>query len=479
MRTKRFFACLTMAAMLVSFASCGDDDKKTDNPTPPDPKPTLSDKALITAFSAKSGDIVITGNIFDKNDLIELPCTPNQLETVMKNATATVTISEKAKISPDPAQARDYTTAEGVKYTVTAENGTTTKTYTVKAIEGETVLSTSKVWQKAFGELGIGNSNFMGHCGIAFSGLNIVTSDGSVLDLDGKKVGTLNTTGMPNGKLVSMSNDDNGVLVATIGLTADGGTPAGADDIATSSVWAWKEGWDKAPTTLYTSDANAARYMSVAGDVNTDAIMTIITAGRGNPTVHHCFVVTGGEWPGQWNPLNVALASNDGCWGQLVSPCSGNPNGHFVIWDSTQPNNGAGIYSRMGIAGEDLTLYGTLKDDGTVEDPADKPLDHTGQTQYGNYSYGHVRGFRLNDRDYVIASTSGWDAAYITIQAADPREVANDPTGGYLLRSQRYPNSAPGVCSAYVYNKTEGCGEVVFMSQDFEIIRFKITQSLL
>lgn len=465
-----------MAAMLLSFGACSEDKTDPDGPGPgpgPDPEPELSNKALITAFTAKAGDLTINGKIYDMEKKVELVCIPDQLEA-LKSATAEVTISDKATIAPDPATARDYTA--GVEFTVTAEDGKTTKTYTVTAVEGIVELKAEKIWQKTFGEMNIG-IHTVNDSGIAFSGDKFVAFDCTVHDMDGNKVGKLNTTGLPNEILVSMTNDENGILVASVANYNGNGTTT--DDIVSGAIWAWKNGWDQAPEKLYENkEGNVTRFISIGGDITGDAILTVITPGRGPTAMHHCFVVKNGVWPiagegiwnvdgAGWNAFNTNYVSNDGNWSQQVSACSGDPVGTFIIFDSRSENKGAAIFARTGIAGTDTALNGTLWDDGIVAE-----ADHVGTNQYGNYSNGHVRGFRINNTDYAIVSSTGWGAAYFTIQPADPSK-------DYLLRSQMFGNSTPYVSSAYRFNAAESCGEILCMSASFEIIRYKIVQELL
>ena len=74
----------------------------------------------ITSWKFQSNIAAINGT----NISITLP-----FGTDATNLEATVKISAKASINPDPSTARDYTNP--VKFTVTAEDGKTIKTYTV------------------------------------------------------------------------------------------------------------------------------------------------------------------------------------------------------------------------------------------------------------------------------------------------------------------------------------------------------------
>lgn len=330
MKAKHFLMTLAAAAMVIGLGACSKDDTNNDKPKP-EPEPEKSSEAKILTFKATAGDITIEGKILgENNDQIQLVGLYDDIQA-MKAATAVVTISDKATISPDPAQEQDYTKAEGVQYTVTAEDGTTTKTYTVKAVEAQVNLKVEKVWEKTPNDLGLPESK-INDCGVAFSGKNIVTYDCSVYDLDGNKVGTLNTTGLANTKLISMTNDDNGVLIASVADYQAGAELGDTDRIQKGYVWVWKNGWDQAPELLLQNDGDFTRFISITGDVNGDALFTLITGGRTAtpPQMHHCYEVKGGNWAGaQWHAFSVNLPTTDGSWSQMISPCSTDINGYF------------------------------------------------------------------------------------------------------------------------------------------------------
>lgn len=63
---------------------------------------------------------------------VDLSYTTAEFE-MMKSATATLTLSEGATVSPDPSQTADYT--QPLSFTVTAKDGKTARTYTTKPVE--------------------------------------------------------------------------------------------------------------------------------------------------------------------------------------------------------------------------------------------------------------------------------------------------------------------------------------------------------
>lgn len=479
MKAKHFLMTLAAAAMVIGLGACSKDDTNNDKPKP-EPEPEKSSEAKILTFKATAGDITIEGKILgENNDQIQLVGLYDDIQA-MKAATAVVTISDKATISPDPAQEQDYTKAEGVQYTVTAEDGTTTKTYTVKAVEAQVNLKVEKVWEKTPNDLGLPESK-INDCGVAFSGKNIVTYDCSVYDLDGNKVGTLNTTGLANTKLISMTNDDNGVLIASVADYQAGAEIGDTDRIQKGYIWVWKNGWDQAPELLLQNDGDFTRFISITGDVNGDALFTLITGGRTAtpPQMHHCYEVKGGNWAGaQWHAFSVNLPTTDGSWSQMISPCSTDINGYFLIFDSQNTASseekesgiykGEQVFARHGINGSDVNLKGTLWDDGNVA-----KQQHGGDYQYGNHTLGHVRGFRINGQDYGIVSTSGFTASFFTVQPVDPSK-------DYLLRTLPINETVEAmVCSAYLFDKENNCAEMIFMSTNFKVLRYRIVVELI
>ena len=107
-----FFKVYKLFFVFLCFAlfSCSKDE----------PEEKKSDKAEITSWQFSKKEASISG----KDISITLP-----YQTDVKKLTAEVEISEKAKISPDPSKARDYTNP--INFTVTAEDGKTKNTYMV------------------------------------------------------------------------------------------------------------------------------------------------------------------------------------------------------------------------------------------------------------------------------------------------------------------------------------------------------------
>ena len=512
-----FLAC---AAAIAACAACsktpqeqsGDNSKdpSKDDPSgevvnPSDePEVPKSNQCKLTSFVVTAGEFEIDGFVDPTDNTIEISFMPNEYE-FLKAATAVVEISDKATITPDPAQPIDYTAVGGVKFTVTAEDGKTSSEYLVYLAGAEFSESVSRVWIKTFGEMKLAaKPNF--DCGLAFVDReHFAYCDLNVFDLSGNSVGKLNVEGVTglqvfsdsevkaNGQLAAMTNDENGVLVAIAchtGEYAEGGTGCRTE------VYAWVNGWDKAPIKIYGPVDYQCMYMSVAGDVKGDFILNFRT-GANSPQMHHVLVYKGGKYFNEdgspactWYGPMIQHPGNDGCWGQMLSFFSGNPEDGFVCWDSV----GAAEMGDTGNASAAYYVYGGLTDflDGYDDETALRGnvnwtnWDADGRWYgYGNYSIGHVRAFMYNGSKYVVASSSSWPCTWITIQKADPEEIVLDDEetedideslANYLLTTDIIEGAAAcAPCSAFVYDPSTGTGHVVYAAQSNSVVAYDIT----
>lgn len=456
MKFNRFFAFLAAASMIALAASCN----KEPQPEPePEPEPVVkSDACKLTALSLEAAGQSIEGFVYEEDKVVEVAYMPDQYAG-LANATAKLTVSDKATVSPDPTVAADYTVEGGVKFTVTAEDGEHKAVYTVVLKEAEFNVKCQLVWQKTYGDLGVGTASFS-QSNVGFSGTNFVTRNLEVLDLTGAKVGTLNVEGVAAAGeegfgLACVTNDHAGHLVASVAVTADDKPAPNSDSVVKSYIYVWKNGWDKAPEQFYyTDEGNVTLYMSAGGDLTADGIINVISPGRGATTMFHTFYTTAGAEGYQWAAFNTQYVSNDGNWGQMVSPATGKISGDFVVCDSQGNNNGMMYYVRHGYEdlGADVALNGTVLDDALAEGG--------GSNQYGNYSIGHARAFTLNGTAYVVACSSGWPCTYVTIQTLNPEDENH-----YLLRTQVLATPAPVPCSAYCFDESTGKAYVLVSAQ--------------
>lgn len=485
------FAGLALTALL---AACN----KEETPTTPQEEPK-STECKLTSFTVTSGIVSIDGFIDPTAKTVEISYMPNEFEA-LKSATAEVKISDKATISPDPTVATDYTVEGGVQYTVTAEDGVTTSVYTVSVAAAEFKESANKIWSKTYGDLGLAATN-TNQCGVAFCDLeHFATSDFGVYDLDGNRVGELNVTGIglkENQQFRGMTNDDNGVLVA---LSIHDETEGEATVVRTR-FWAWLDGYSAAPTLIYgpTDGGNEPGYMSVSGDVKGDFVLSFRT-NAGAPQMHHVLVFKGGKYfngdetAATWYGPMIQHPGNDGCWGQMLSFFSGNPEDGFVCWDSATPaelgGDGPNASSAFYVYNEGLSAFVT----GTATELALKGgvtwtnWDADGRWfNYGNYSTGHVRAFVYNGQKYIVACSASWPNSWITIQKADnvavddpDTEDVDESESNFLLPTdiiEATPSTYP--CSAYVYDPATGTGHVICLAQSAVAVRYDLVTETL
>ena len=510
--TKFFFAAL---ALIGALAACNPEENPDDNGKGGDDTPVVTPKSTeckLTAFVVTVGDETIEAFINQVDKSIEITHFPYQL-AALKSATAVATISEKATISPNPANEIDYTVEGGVDFTVTAEDGTTTTTYNAFLAVAEISEKCEKVWEKKFGDLDLKDApNF--DCGVGFCAIDkFAYADLQVFDLEGTKVGTLNTEGLPDlavygdgaikatGRLAAVSNDVNGVLVAIVSYE---GMHSDDKPGCMCEVYAWLDGWNAKPTKIYGPVEYQCMYMSVAGDVKGDFILNFRTGVTAPPQMHHVLVYKGGKYFKEdgspactWYGPMINHPSNDGCWGQQLSFFSGNPEDGFVCWDSLNGDHGkeyvemsgasaafyvydAGLSAFMAGEAEEVGLHGMVH----WGDPWNAA---GGVFDYGNYSPGHVRAFIYNGQKYIIACSSSWPNTWITVQKANNLTEDNEDTdevdesmANYLLPTdiiEEAGSCAP--CCAYVYDRDTRTGHIIYISQSQKAVAYDITTTIL
>ncbi|MGN1226854.1 MAG: DUF5018 domain-containing protein, partial [Candidatus Cryptobacteroides sp.] len=279
---KNFLVWAVLAAAAV--VACNPEERPNDAPK--------SSECKLSSFVVNVGEGSITAFIDQAAKTLEISYMPNEY-SFLSAATATAVISDKATITPDPAEVIDYTQEEGIVFTVTAEDGETFVEYSVLLAEAEFTQKAEFKWKKTYGELALDAPN-TGQCCVAFCDVDKFAYNSlDVFDLEGNKLGKLNTEGIPgldayNGQLGSMSNDENGVLVA---LCCYGG--ANESGTVNTSVYAWINGWDQAPTLIYGPADYQCFYMSVSGDVTGKFVLNLRTGVSAPPQMHHVLVYDG------------------------------------------------------------------------------------------------------------------------------------------------------------------------------------------
>lgn len=452
---------LVSALALIAIAACTD-KKPEDGPN----VPAKSSSCKLTSLTVSTGSNSRVCTVFEKTKEVEV------LEIAgydLSNIYLIPAVSEGATTNIDESKAYDLLKTP-LQIVVTAEDGVSSATYTVTTRVPDMSFSVDPVWQKTAGSIGYTNTAATGGS-VAFAGTDkFVIFGGDVLSVeDGTKIGSLCTTGIEDGAVMyNIANDENGVVIANY-VVGDAIFSSGEEHVYYGYTYAWVDGWDKAPTAIYSNKndyledpenggGNVFGYMSCGGDVKGDFLLTMIFGGRGATTNHHVFSFKGGDLSKpEWHQFTTEYVSNDGNWGQMISPTSGNPAGWFVIGDSMGNNKGYHVYTRKGIIDnfDDNELWGTTWPDGLIPDGYGDDED---QRFYGNYSTGHVRGFQFKGVDYVIATTTGWPCTYLTIQSMYPEEQDENC---YLLRTQQLEGAMVIPSSAYIYDEANERGLVI------------------
>lgn len=244
---------------------------------------TRSDKCAIHAFMASPGEL--TGIIDEDNKTISL-VTADDLST----ATAEMTLSPHATISPDPSQPHNFNSP--FQFTVTADNGTTKATYTVmkqvppKVENGYRAGSEKLLFENDMTTLGVTNANTI-HPTLACIGNFVVLNLG-------------------DGTTPQYFKKSTGTRMGTINLDAANASGAVTSDVAGNMIIANHAENGQTLKIYRTNDVTQAPQLllsynnalgvaigdrlHVQGDLNTDAIITATPYGCQNAirwTVHN------------------------------------------------------------------------------------------------------------------------------------------------------------------------------------------------
>lgn len=437
MKTNKFLSIALIAFGALFLASCDDDDKVIPEPV------VRGDKACrIESFVLKFESDSLIGDVYDYDKSIDVSYKSTQYRNI-QSAYATVTLSEGATISPDPTVPMDYT--QPISFTVTAKDGTTTRTYTTRPNEKvvQTYVKVSQFNSKTPTELGAGTTSWMGISG------NYLVLGTKVYDrLTLASVGDLNMTGV-DGQICYLCNDAAGHLLA--GVTSNGGF-----ETAPSTIYCWKDGYDKAPIVLLGPSQGAiGGFISACGDIiNGNGIVTAV-GGRSANGPHFCWRFEKGQMVQYYASLNTGFPSNDGSWAQMVSNSSDSIEGPWFMWDAVGGGANVGSWSWDGTSAIRINTF-----QGTVGN---------GTNMWGNYTFGAIRAFNFNDTPYAIVFTTGWPNAYISIV---------DQTGNAILNAAdaTIPATAGTYYPActYIYNDADGCGYAYALVGGVEVRIWKL-----
>ncbi len=525
---KKFFLFIASVLMVGTFAvSCNPEDEGGDDGKKEDVTPVEKSKAAkILTFSLANGSAVVEGEIFDSQKIVELQYNPEDIAAIT-DGTASYTISEKATIAPDPATIKDW--SSDVKLTVTAEDGETTNEYTVKAValSYDVAIAPTFTAAKLLTEIGAENDiAFYGGNQIGFSGLDIVTCDGRVYDLDFTFKGNLNMEGIAPGAIMGLGNDDNGVLVAAVGYGDPEFTaaPVDGDGAITwnytnaTRFFVWKNGWEAAPEKIY-ENGSRLMYINVNGDVNGKMLITakqgVNDGGNGN---HHLFhfdncVVDGSKW--DWFSTGIAEIGIGGeqnftsaAWrlgasgGSTVSPLGVEKEDAIFVYGQSlsalsveDPNYAANVESiwgkdgsagmivaaRVGYKGTDMILEGNAE----PINGKTKPHRYGGLYGWGNVCItGDVKAFKYNNNVYVGVAATNWNEPHFTVVDLT---ASSEGSTQYLLNTTGLTagTMSGGSLSsvAYVYDAAADTGRLAVLyatvgnDKPSSVIRYDITRT--
>jgi hypothetical protein len=245
---------------------------------------TKSDKCAIKSFILQPGDV--SGVIDEDTKTISLITAGD-----LSECTAEATLSPHSTISPDPAVAHNYN--DGFKFTVTADNGTTTATYNVvqqvppKISSGIRANSKSDLFKTDLSVYGI--SSFS-NATLACVGNNLVVDagDGStpiyLSKVTGNKIGTI-ALGDANANGCVASDLYGNMLISNFAASG-------------SQLKIYKTSSPTAAPTLYLTYNNGlglglGSHIQIQGNLDGDAVITATCAG---PYAQHFlrWTVTGG-----------------------------------------------------------------------------------------------------------------------------------------------------------------------------------------
>lgn len=478
MKTNRFLALIALVGAMCAV-SC---NKEKNDPEPtPEPVEKSKECKLIKLTATIASGTTLEANLYSSEKVAEFVYLGEQKEP-LKAAKLSAEISDKATVDLNAEQSYNVMDEE-VSFTVTAEDGESKATWKIVTKLAEVSLACELVDENVPGKFGIKTVSSAG-ASIAFCGTDkIATINGEVYDFDANLIGNLNREGLAEGAtFLNMNNDVNGVVIASVCFDKDGKPTTNNGDINYGYVYAWKDGYDKAPTVVYTNAnnepdnrGNVFAYMNCGGDVNGDFLLCTIFGSRVATQSHHVFEYHSGDFlKATWHQFATDYAGNDGNWGATISPASGSVNGTFFIGDSNDKNMGYHVYTREGVENkeEDVTLYGTTLE--TVPGIKESGIPE-GNHQYGNYSTGNIKAFMYNGTPYVVAATTGWPQVYITIQTNDPADEANH----YLLKTQYFAGPQQVPSAAYVYDPATDKGQVLLLGGNLVIARYEISRELI
>jgi len=336
---------ILISSCLLSLTACNDD--------------RLSSEAkIIYSFKLTGTSGKVFNGTFEDNNVITIKLSPYLVDAdeELNGAVPVFYLSKGATVAPDPSEPQNFAQADGVKYTITAEDGKTQTVYTVirsvsdfiQPGEGFSYAEIGK--SKTFVDLGYpGELNnwdlesieygdllmYHAYCGDYIVLLSRVYIDSNPASPHCVKVVdkiTLNPAGALNLGSISLvdlkmiTSDYKGRCVAAV--VKDGETEFFYWTTPTSApVSVGKIAVNMAPST------DGSANFQVAGDITDNAWITAL-APRGPDGEHYRIQVTGGRLASNYSTVTTGYSSGD-CGGfQMISPLDDSDTPSFVIGDT-------------------------------------------------------------------------------------------------------------------------------------------------
>lgn len=356
---KRLFLTLALGALAVfGLNSCSDDDSEGGGP---EKRPYCE----IEKFSVPVPNV--EAKIDKDKAVVELYVAPDLLD-LLSDVQPTGELSIGATVVPSFSVKQDFT--KEVTYLVTAEDGKTQKTWTVKPVVSKYVAqgigSVKRAWAKTAAEVGL----TVNEPTIAsFEDKVIVSRPGKIINgVTGEDTGeTLNVSGIVCGAEANnipfvVANDSKGNLLgATLGTWARGaGNPW--------KVYKWTA-LNAAPVEVISHEQTATeqfgRRLTAVGDVNGNAIVTSLNVDNYNlnngspaasPAAHYCWKITNGVVNTKAELVAVPATYRSGNMYQVLWPASELAVQPFYFSDPGASN--AVPVTRLGYVGlDDQIVY--------------------------------------------------------------------------------------------------------------------------
>lgn len=324
-----------------------------------------SEARIITSFKVTGANgTVFNAAINDDDNTITIKVAPQfDAATELAEAKPVFYLSKGATVTPSPAEPQNFAQEGGVQYTVTSEDGSSTRVYTVghgiadKLPEGSGFSYAEIGTSKFFPELGYpgekGNYDlsseqygdlemYPAYCGNYIVLLSrIYINKGNleqgikVVDKDNlSPAGTLNLGSIDAKDLKMISSDYKGHCVGCV--VKEGNTEFVYWTTPTSApVSVGKVNVNMAPFS-----GDPANNFQVAGDITTNAWITAL-APRDSEGSHYRIKVSGGQLASNYSMVKTNYSSSDCNAFQMIAPLDDSDEPNFVVGDSEGTANAA------------------------------------------------------------------------------------------------------------------------------------------